>query len=74
MASVSLVKNLFLAGTFIVAWDLLRRLKANPMAGLMAAAGLALLPQVIWQGQVTLAHSVAAGFAAVDSAGAAVWL
>ena len=75
VASVSLVKNLFLAGTFIVAWDLLRRLKANPMAGLMAAAGLALLPQVIWQGQVTLAHSVAAGFATLATLHAAwLWL
>lgn len=75
VAAAALVKNALLAGHFILAWDLLRRLKADPMAGLMAAAALALLPQVIWQGQVTLAHSVAVGFATLATLHAtALWL
>lgn len=75
VVSMSVVKNALLAGHFILAWDLLRRLKAAPMVGLMAAAALAFLPQIIWQGQVTLAHSVAVGFATLATLhAAAIWL
>ena len=75
VASVALVKNALLAGHFILAWDLVRRLKASPVDGLLAASALTLLPQVIWQGQVTLAHSVAVGFAALATLHAlCLWL
>ncbi len=61
-AAVSLVKNMLLAGTYLLVFDTARRAAGSPVAGLCAAAGLALMPQIVWQSQFTLAHSVLVTF------------
>ncbi|MEM9205287.1 MAG: hypothetical protein AAGA88_03085 [Pseudomonadota bacterium] len=61
--ALALVKALLLAAHAILAWDLVRRMTDDPMAGLIAAVSLAFLPQFIWMGQITLAHSVLVGAA-----------
>ncbi|MEM6666620.1 MAG: glycosyltransferase family 39 protein [Pseudomonadota bacterium] len=72
---VALVKNAFLAGHYLLAWDMARRLRGSALAGLMAACALVFLPQVVWMGQVTLAHSVAVGFAVLATLHAlSLWL
>lgn len=63
-AAVSLVKNLLLAGTYLLVFDTGRRATGSAVAGLCAAAGLALMPQIVWQSQFTLAHSVLVTFGA----------
>jgi 4-amino-4-deoxy-L-arabinose transferase-like glycosyltransferase len=61
-AAVSLVKNALLAGTWLLVFDTGKRATGSAVTGLCAAAGLAFMPQVVWQSQFTLAHSVLATF------------
>ena len=57
-AAVTVVKNAFLAGTYLLIYDAGRRISGQQLTGLLAAASLLFLPQIVWQSQVTLAHSV----------------
>ncbi|MFP3920787.1 MAG: glycosyltransferase family 39 protein, partial [Dichotomicrobium sp.] len=57
-AAVALIKNAFLAGTYLLVYDTGRRISGRHLTGLLAAASLLFLPQVVWKSQITLAHSV----------------
>lgn len=56
--AVAIVKTAFLAGTYLCVYDAGRRISGQHLTGLIAAASLLFLPQIVWQSQVTLAHSV----------------
>jgi 4-amino-4-deoxy-L-arabinose transferase-like glycosyltransferase len=73
--ALALVKNALLAATFLLAFDLPRRLGRTGQEALLAPAALAFLPQIVWMSQVTLAHSVLVAFAVVATLHASVvWL
>jgi 4-amino-4-deoxy-L-arabinose transferase-like glycosyltransferase len=57
--SLSLLKNLLLASTYAFVWLAARRLMAAPLA-LLAAASMLLIPQIGWESQRDLTHSVLA--------------
>ena len=56
--AVAIVKTAFLAGTYLCIYDAGRRISGRHLTGLIVAASLLFLPQIVWQSQVTLAHSV----------------
>lgn len=64
-AAVALVKNLLLAGTYFLAFDLARRITGRALTGLIIVASLLFLPQIVWKSQITLAHSVMVMFAVI---------
>jgi 4-amino-4-deoxy-L-arabinose transferase-like glycosyltransferase len=64
-AALSLVKNFFVAGTYLLSFDIARRVTGRALPGLIIVAGFMLLPQIVWKSQVTLAHSVLVMFAVV---------
>ena len=57
-AAVAIVKTAFLVGTYLCIYDAGRRISGHQLTGLIAAASLLFLPQVVWKSQVTLAHTV----------------
>lgn len=57
--SLSLLKNTLLASTYAFVWQAARRLMAPPLA-LFAAASMLLIPQIGWESQRDLTHSVLA--------------
>ncbi|OYW25990.1 MAG: glycosyltransferase, partial [Methyloversatilis sp. 12-65-5] len=57
--SLSLLKNLLLAWTYAFVWLAARRLMAAPLA-MLAAASMLLIPQIGWESQRDLTHSVLA--------------
>lgn len=57
--SLSLLKNTLLASTYAFVWLAARRLMAPPLA-LLAAASMLLIPQIGWESQRDLTHSVLA--------------
>jgi len=57
-AAVALVKTASLAGTYLLIYDSGRRISGRHLTGLIAAASLLFLPQIVWMSQVTLAHTV----------------
>jgi hypothetical protein len=64
-AALALVKNLLLAGTYLLSFDTARRVTGKALPGLLVAASFLLIPQIVWKSQVTLAHSVLVMFAVV---------
>jgi hypothetical protein len=64
-AALALVKNLLLAGTFLLAFDIGRRVTLRALPGLLIVASFLLIPQIVWKSQVTLAHSVLVMFSVV---------
>jgi hypothetical protein len=64
-AALALVKNLILAGTYLLAFDAGRRVTGRALTGAIVVASFMLLPQVVWKSQITLAHSVLVMFAVV---------
>jgi len=62
-AATVTVKMTFLTGTYLIFYDIGRRLTGQHLTGLIAAASLLFLPQIVWKSQVTLAHSVMVMFA-----------
>lgn len=71
-AALALIKNLLLAGTYLLAFDIARRVTGRALPGLIVVASFLLLPQIVWKSQVTLAHTVLVMFAAVAVMHAAV--
>ncbi|CAA9400548.1 MAG: hypothetical protein AVDCRST_MAG15-1618 [uncultured Rubellimicrobium sp.] len=69
--ALALLKALILAGTVIGLFLLLRE-EVGDEAGAVAALSLGLLPQVMWEGQRALTHSMLALLMAVVTAGLAV--
>lgn len=63
--ALTLVKNLLLAGTYLVAFDIARQVTGRSLTGLIVAASFLFIPQIVWKSQVTLAHSVLVMFAVV---------
>ncbi|MGL6078060.1 glycosyltransferase family 39 protein [Methyloversatilis discipulorum] len=57
--SLSLLKNTLLASTYALVWLAARRLMPPPLA-LLAAASMLLIPQIGWESQRDLTHSVLA--------------
>lgn len=64
-AALALVKNLLLAGTYLLSFDVARRVTGRALPGLLIVASFLLLPQIVWKSQITLAHSVLVMFAVV---------
>lgn len=64
-AALALVKNVLLAGTYLLVFDIIRRITGSAVSGMIAAASLLFLPQIVWKSQITLAHSVLVMFAVV---------
>jgi 4-amino-4-deoxy-L-arabinose transferase-like glycosyltransferase len=71
-AAVALVKNLLLAGTYLLAFDTATKVTGRTLTGLIVAASFLLLPQIVWKSQITLAHSILVMFAVVASLHAVV--
>lgn len=71
--TLSLLKNLLLASTYAFVWLAARRLMAPPLA-VLAAASMLLIPQIGWESQRDLTHSVLATAAAAATLYAAVRL
>ncbi len=71
-AAVALVKNLLLAGTYLLAFDTASKVTGRALTGLIVAASFLLLPQIVWKSQITLAHSILVMFAVVASLHAVV--
>ena len=71
-AAVALVKNVLLAGTYLLAFDIGRRVTGRALSGLMIAASFLLVPQIVWKSQITLAHSILVMFAVVATLHAVV--
>ncbi|MEL6978296.1 MAG: glycosyltransferase family 39 protein [Pseudomonadota bacterium] len=72
--STGLLKYALLCAYYLLAWDAARRL-GGPMAGMMAVAAAAFLPQIVWQSAHTLAHSimVLTGSMAIGHAVILIW-
>jgi 4-amino-4-deoxy-L-arabinose transferase-like glycosyltransferase len=70
--AVALVKNLLLIGTYLLSYDIARRVTGRPLTGLIVVASFMLLPQIVWKSQITLAHSVMLMFAVVATLHAVV--
>ncbi|WP_088343525.1 MULTISPECIES: glycosyltransferase family 39 protein [Rhodomicrobium] len=64
-AGVALLKNLLLAGTYLLGFDIARRVTGRALTGLILVASFLLLPQVVWKSQITLAHTTLVMFAVV---------
>jgi len=64
-AAVNIVKTAFLAGTYLLVYDIGRRVTGHQLTGLIAAASLLFLPQIVWKSQITLAHSVMVMFGVI---------
>lgn len=64
-SAVALVKTIFLAGAYLLAFDTLRRVTGRALPGLIIATSFLLIPQIVWKSQITLAHSVMVMFAVV---------
>lgn len=71
-AAVALVRNVLLAGTYVLAFDTVRRVTGRALTGLILVASLLLVPQIVWKSQITLAHSILVMFAVVASLHAVV--
>jgi 4-amino-4-deoxy-L-arabinose transferase-like glycosyltransferase len=63
--ALTLVKNLLLAGTYLLTFDIARQVTGRSLTGLIVAASFLLIPQIVWKSQVTLSHSVLVMFAVV---------
>lgn len=64
-AAVAMVKGVLLSGTYLLAYDIMRRITGRALPGLIVVASFMLVPQVVWKSQITLAHSVLLMFAVV---------
>jgi len=64
-SAVALVKTILLGGTYLLAYDTMRRITGRALPGLIIAVSFLLLPQVVWKAQITLAHTVMVMFAVV---------
>lgn len=58
--AIALMKNALLAATYLLAFGAGRRATGSAVGGALCAAGLLLLPQVVWESQIALSHSVLA--------------
>src|SRR6185295_14893429 len=58
--SLALLKNLFLLGTYVFTYLNARALARSHAAGVAAAAALLFIPQIAWESQRDLTHSVLA--------------
>ena len=56
--AIAILKYLALAATFYLVYDTARRAAGSRVIGAAAALSLAFVYQIIWQSQITLAHSV----------------
>ena len=61
--ALALLKNLLLAGTYLLTFLLIRSVTGNPLQAALGTAGLLLLPQIAWESQRALTHSVLVVFA-----------
>jgi 4-amino-4-deoxy-L-arabinose transferase-like glycosyltransferase len=64
-ATLALVKNGLLGGSYILAFDLMRRIIGRALPGFMVVCAFLLIPQIVWKSQITLTHSVLVMFAAI---------
>ena len=69
---MALVKNILLAGTYLLAFQAARMVTGRALTGLIVAASFMLLPQIVWKSQITLAHSILVMFAVVAALHAVV--
>lgn len=62
--AIALAKNALLAATYLLAYDAGRRATGDRIGGALFAGGLLFVPQIVWESQVALSHSVLATAAA----------
>lgn len=60
--ALALLKNLLLAGCYLLTYAAVRRMAQNAVAAALAAASLLLLPELAWESQRALTHSILAVF------------
>ncbi len=65
--ALPLLKNTLLAATYLLSYDLVKRISGSKISATILVVCLMLMPQIIWQSQVTLTHSVLGTFAVVAS-------
>ena len=63
--ALPLLKNILLLGMYLLAFDLIYRISKSHVSAVTVVLTFLLLPQIVWQSQVTLAHSVLVAFACV---------
>lgn len=73
-AAVAIPKHLLLAGTYLLVFDLLRRLTGRNLPGALAAASLALVPEIVYFSEYSRIFSVLALFASAASLHAIVMI
>ena len=56
--STAALKYILLFGFFFLVWDLARRITDNPFSILLVSISFLLVPQIVWESQVRLSHSV----------------
>ncbi len=63
--ALPLLKNLLLMATYLLSYDLVKRVSGSTLSATIAVICLMLMPQIIWQSQITLTHSVLGTFAVI---------
>ncbi len=63
--AIPLLKAAILGSTYLLAFDLTKRLTKSNISATLAVISFLLMPQIIWQSQVTLAHTVLATFSTI---------
>ena len=63
--SLPLVKNLILMAMYLLAFDLTLRITNSYVSASTIILAFLLLPQIVWQSQITLAHSVLVAFGCI---------
>jgi len=71
-AAVASVKAILLAGSFLLSYDIMRRITGQPLSGLLVVCSFLLLPQIVYKSQITLTHSVLVMFAVLAAMHAVV--
>ncbi len=56
--ALALIKNLLLAGSYLLTFAAVRRMAQDPVVAALAAASLLLLPELAWESQRALTHSI----------------
>jgi len=56
--ALALLKNLLLAGSYLLTYAAVRRMAQNNVVAALAAASLLLLPELAWESQRALTHSI----------------
>ncbi len=62
IVSLTVLKNLFLFGTYVLAYATIRTATTDPRPAIVASAGMLTIPQIAWESHRDLSHTVGATF------------